>query len=169
MTESHSVKRRISVSGRSGLSKIRPAISEGSSDPWVSCAVIRPTESSSRIHIDRSGSRVQTEDNSKIGTATKAVSIRLRASGRKALREMTAEPAQGQNFRAPVRTARPDEKIKGYTCPECEKFAALLRSEKVPEHVIQAASRHKYFCAPSSTPPNIWEPWQIDSYPSTVG
>lgn len=169
MTEFHSVKRRISVSGKSGIPKIRPAISEATPDRSVSCAVIRPTESSSRIHIDRSGSSLQTEDNSKIGAAAKAVSIRLRASGRKALREMTADPTQAQNFRAPVRTARPGEKVKGYTCPECETFAALLRSEKVPEHVIQASSRHKLFCAPSSTPPNIWEPWQIDSYPSTVG
>ena len=73
-----------------------------------------------------------------------------------------------QNFRAPVRFARVGEHLRGYTCQECDRFAHLLRSEKVSESVIQAASKHRYFCAPSSTPANIWEPWEIESVPLTL-
>ena len=73
-----------------------------------------------------------------------------------------------QNFRAPVRLTRVGERLIGHTCQECDRFAQLLRSEKVSESVIQAASKHRYFCAPSSTPANIWEPWEIESVPLTL-
>ena len=98
---------------------------------------------------------------------TIAAPVRLRAPARGATKSKL-EALQKQNFRAPIREARPGDQIVGYTCPECEAFAELLRSEKVHDSVIQAASRHRYFCAPSSTPPNLWEPWQIDSYPSSL-
>ena len=91
-----------------------------------------------------------------------------RASGRAALKAMKEERSHPHNFRAPVRESRPGEHVKGYTCGECEKFAELLRSENVHKSVIEACSRHKFFCEPSSTPPNLWAPWEIDSYVSTV-
>lgn len=72
------------------------------------------------------------------------------------------------NFRAPAREIRSGEYLKGYTCKECERFAELLRSENVHEDMIQAASRHRYFCAPCDTPANLWEPWEIVSTPLTL-
>ena len=93
--------------------------------------------------------------------------LKLRATARECIKSMRSIVTK-QNFRAPVRQAKDGEKVFGYTCPECEHFAQLLRNENVKESVIRAASTHKYFCAPTNSPQNLWEPWNIDSSPLTV-
>ena len=90
----------------------------------------------------------------------------LRAPGR--VSEAKTGTSINTKFRAPVRQAKSADRVKGYTCRECERFAELLRSEKVNEFIVQAASRHRYFCAPTATPANLWEPWEIESTPLTL-
>ena len=72
------------------------------------------------------------------------------------------------NFRAPIRSARSDETVTSYPCDECRRFADLLRSESVCESVIKAAFKHRYFCAPTNTPPNLWEPWDLNTLPLSL-
>jgi hypothetical protein len=93
--------------------------------------------------------------------------VKVRATARASLRTQVKDKNAtcNFNFRAPQRMLKGAEKAKGFTCPDCEKFAALLRSEKVKECVIEAASKHRYLCAPNDSPPNLWEPWTIDSSP----
>lgn len=93
--------------------------------------------------------------------------VKVRATARASLRTQGKDKnaTYNFNFRAPQRLLKGAEKASGFTCPDCEKFAALLRSEKVKECVIEAASKHRYLCAPNDSPPNLWEPWSIDSSP----
>ena len=163
------VKRRLSAPGRRKSVGI-----ELKPDKLISS---KPCSSSGKENVERIPSLqgIGLEDRplkieySKLNTGESNIqgSYKVKASGRESRKALKAKVVPRQNFRAPVREAKEGEVLQGYTCSDCAKFAALLRSENVPSSIIEAASKHKYFCAPSSTPPNIWEPWTIDSYVST--
>ena len=81
------------------------------------------------------------------------------ASGSIVMQTLAMKRSTKQNFRAPLREKSEHDVLLMHTCNECLHFARLLSRENVPKHLIEASIRHKSFCAPSCTPPNIWEPW----------
>ena len=94
-------------------------------------------------------------------------SIRFRASARESSSSVRSVPSISK-FRGPIRLLQSGETLESYPCSECQRFADLLKAECVPEGILKAAFKHRYFCAPTSTPPNLWEPWDLSALPSSL-
>ena len=174
LTTSSGVKRRLSAPGRrrsTGL-ELKPERKEESfakSEPPLSDTRYQPPEPSKFVDsmCTKAIGCTKPFEHENIHPVRSPQVMRLRASARKSIKSLQAESAPKQNFRAPAREARPGDRVQAYSCPECAKFTQLLKSERLSSSVIQAASRHRMFCAPSLTPPNLWDPWKIESSPLT--
>ena len=62
-------------------------------------------------------------------------------------------------FKGPAREATHPEQLLTHSCSDCQRFASLLMNQNMSKSIINSIIRHKSYCEPSSTPPNIWEPW----------
>ena len=94
-------------------------------------------------------------------TAPGAVKMRAKGKDKRKLQTSKENESTTKNFRAPARERQTGEAVAGYQCGECQRFSELLKREKVDTRVLSEMSRHKYFCAPTASPPNLWEPWEF--------
>ena len=104
-------------------------------------------------YIDMNNTQLSSNQSKRTALDSKPEKLRIRAKAVDCIRARRQEVPKNRESR--------EITSKGYSCHECEKFALLLRGEYVSKSLIADASKHRFICAPTSTPQNIWEPWTI--------